>query len=1149
MVLRIKDEHYVKERLKDEDFVIVSGLPLSGKTTLISKIENLCRDFLKCKEGEILYIQLPNYFNNEEELEKWRKLIEDLKGKRKIILEGRNYVIKLVLGKVTLSKEISLSSPDIYITGNAVTYDSLNALKLVSDLMGEKPSEVILYKILEYSSVTIFDYTTIIPKLVEEAVQLYKKNKLDNILKIVKNLKLLFYSFPKNEKIVGEDAILLSILLVLPNPEEIKKIWSELSDSWKELIYYRIDSALRLLPGKAKSVIENFLEDNIKLEISIKKAIEFKPKYLRNEINSNSILDVSNFVKFEGEDIMVMENNQYKSVKVIPFHDEIQIATSYLLNETSLRIVGNVFDGKTTLAKLILYNLHSLAPHYVIVDGSKENSIEIAKKIRENGGVVLIYVDYHSDGENYLNIEKIYNLSKNINNLLYLAVLTYDLDRIKVFYNSKRLSFKRVVQKYLSYAPNFKILNEQSKSLIFSTSFLKYVLYVAKGEISDEVIQNYKKDYQNKILNYIIKVIFNNNESKIKEYYPLFILSRIYHSPIPMRLSSEVFGLKDEVILKWFNSGNVSYYSKVLMKNKGLKFDKNVNKELIEKIQNFVLNTVKGKVNLEEELLEIYSKIIMGDENSIGKNFEDILGSKINNLNSEVILGNVDLNIDSVFDKLEDNYLLRVNDYCNKIKELSKMVMEDIIKTGDINITSAQKYWKGLIENFGRILSILISPNSSLECFSEAIMHFPFITRVAVNLDWFLKYNDNIVGRILREKDENLAYEYLKGLFPIVLYDFDHIQPKISGIISDIIKISGITEATRLYANTLLVVINYHLRNNEEVLRLISEIDNIKVPEIPRLLFKVTLITELIENAMNIGNVGFIDKIYEKFIESFNRFKSIVKKINEEQFLEVQEFFFIKFMHVEDMKEYLYELDSKILAYLASIYFKTCKEENITSLLKDLEKSTEGWYNVALRKIKGKNFDSSDLELLFNTIKIRLAKSLMTGGRYEYKTHLQSIIDLFNNIKYLINSFELIGSLAVAKDLAEASLKGIINKSYLGYQIFYDIASALLGNEESKKEFYDKLEAYAKDIATEEKSSVNDELGELGYLLNYDLGLVGLLFYYLFKNDIEKFNYVINYIKNNLSGCDFKVLLNLIEKFKINERVKPMLIASLILFI
>ncbi|WP_048051835.1 hypothetical protein [Saccharolobus islandicus] len=171
---------------------------------------------------------------------------------RRGIIEGRTYIIDLLLGKVSIVNTLSLQSPCLDFRGNAVSMKNIDAIKRIYKY-GIKDDKVIS-KILMYSTVPMPNYFTIIPKLVNEGIELYKQGKLDKILEVVLGVKRLYSSFPKID-ISKEDSITYALGLVLPRNIDFKKAWGELSETWKELIYYRLDSALRLLPGSAEKII------------------------------------------------------------------------------------------------------------------------------------------------------------------------------------------------------------------------------------------------------------------------------------------------------------------------------------------------------------------------------------------------------------------------------------------------------------------------------------------------------------------------------------------------------------------------------------------------------------------------------------------------------------------------------------------------------------------------------------------------------------------------------------------------------------------------------------------------------------------------------------------------------------------------------
>ncbi|BDB98510.1 hypothetical protein [Saccharolobus caldissimus] len=428
---RIFKAKQIEEMLSDKDKVFIGGLPFSGKTTLINKFYN------KHKSEEIQFIELPKKFNSINELNEWKNKIKEI---RRGIIEGRTYVIELLLGKVSIVNTPSLQSPYLDFRGNAVSMKSIDAIKRIYK-NGIKDDKAVS-KILMYSTIAMPNYFTVIPKLVNEGIELYKQGKLDKILEVVLGVKRLYSSFPKID-ISGEDSITYALGSVLPRDIDFKTAWSELSETWKELIYYRLDSALRLLPGSAEKIIgqkdvkplgdkvdvadiEPFFVDlaewgksiildgnNLCIVGPLRSAKSSLANYIYSMVNSKdvSLLDYNNYdllnldkkIKSESKKyIAVLTDDIFYSIpaecKVIESRSYIKDFIDYLYLKNNVRRV----EGAKTDVPIHYYYLY---------------------KLKYNMSDEQIYNEYKSDMNKYI-INTIFGNNKElINNYLPLLIV------------------------------------------------------------------------------------------------------------------------------------------------------------------------------------------------------------------------------------------------------------------------------------------------------------------------------------------------------------------------------------------------------------------------------------------------------------------------------------------------------------------------------------------------------------------------------------------------------------------------------------------------------------------------------------------------------------------------------------------------------
>ncbi|BFI75731.1 hypothetical protein [Sulfurisphaera ohwakuensis] len=541
---------------------LIGGLPFSGKTTLIKEA---CEGY--CEENGIEFIELPKKFNSVDELNQWR---ERIKGIQKAVIEGRNYIIDLLLGKVSVADKPSLQSLYLDLRGNLVSMKSLDAIKRVYN-SGIKDDKVVS-RILMYSTIAMPNYYTVIPKLVDEGIELYRQGKLDDMLELVLGLKRLYYSFPKGD-IRGEQSVIYALEKVIPRDVDFKTAWRELSDTWKELTYYRLDSALRLLPGTAEKIISQsevkptgdrvnlvYVDpffvglaeegasillngDNLCIVGPIRSGKSTLASYIRSMVNIGEIVDYNNYdllglkQKLTSKDkrfIAVLTNDIYLSLpltcKVINSDDYIEDFIDYLyLKENRL------VKRKSSIYEIPRYYYHL----YRLKKMSKKQIIN----------------EYKSDMTKYL-IGTIFGNNKDlVNNYLPLLILG---------------------RKYLPLPPRvseiiLRYFNKQIDETFvkwFSVFDFRYYEVEEKKEIKakeNEVLQKVREELikevkEKKLEDDLLKVFFDNPIpfkiaisningfiATAKGYYSPIVQKLLYNPDIVDRLDFELDGRLQEV--------------------------------------------------------------------------------------------------------------------------------------------------------------------------------------------------------------------------------------------------------------------------------------------------------------------------------------------------------------------------------------------------------------------------------------------------------------------------------------------------------------------------------------------------------------------------------------------------------------------------
>ncbi|QXJ32294.1 hypothetical protein J5U21_01945 [Saccharolobus shibatae] len=447
---KILKSKQIEKMIYNRDKVLIGGLPFSGKTTLIREA---CQDY--CNENGIQVIELPKKFNSIDELNEWKQKIKEVP---KAIIEGRNYIIELILGKVSIADKPSLQSPYLDFRGNVVSMRSIDAIKRIyeNDIRDDKA----ISKILMYSTIAMPNYYTIIPKLVNEGIELYKQGKLDKVLEIVLGLKRLYSSFPKAD-ISGEDSIVYALGLVLPRDIDFKTAWNELSETWKELIYYRLDSVLRLLPGSAEKIISQ------------------------------------RDVKSLGDKVSVVDIDPF-------FVDLAEWGKSIILNDNNLCIIGPIRSAKSTLANYIYSVINS--KDIDIIDYNNYDLLNLSKKIMsENKRYIAVLTDdifysifpecnvidsnnYVKDFIDYLYLKNNAKRKRDVNTDVPLHY--YHLYRLKYKMNKEQIKseYKSDMSKYIIntiFGNNKELINNYLPLLILGKNYLPLPTKVS------EIVLNY----------------------------------------------------------------------------------------------------------------------------------------------------------------------------------------------------------------------------------------------------------------------------------------------------------------------------------------------------------------------------------------------------------------------------------------------------------------------------------------------------------------------------------------------------------------------------------------------------------------------------------------------------------------------------------
>lgn len=373
---------------------------------------------------------------------------------------------------------------------------SIDAIKRIYK-NGIKDDKVVS-KILMYSTITTPNYFTIIPKLVNEGIELYKQGKLDKVLEIVLGVKRLYSSFPKID-INGEDSITYALGSVLPRNIDFKTAWSELSETWKELVYYRLDSALRLLPGSAEKIIGQK---------------DIKP--LGDKVE---VVDIEPF-----------------------FVDLVEWGKSIILDGNNLCIVGPLRSAKSSLANYIYSMVNS--KDVSLLDYNNYDLLSLDKKIKsENKKYIAVLTDdifysipveckviesrsYIKDFIDYLylknNVRRVKGANPNVPiHYYYLYKLKYNMSDEQI-YNE----YKSDMNKYITntiFGNNKELINNYLSLLILGK---KYLLLPVK--VSEIVLNSLNKQIDKTFINWFSVFDFTDYDVDANEEMEKAVYEALY---------------------------------------------------------------------------------------------------------------------------------------------------------------------------------------------------------------------------------------------------------------------------------------------------------------------------------------------------------------------------------------------------------------------------------------------------------------------------------------------------------------------------------------------------------------------------------------------------------------------------------------------
>ena len=594
-----------------------------------------------------------------------------------------------------------------------------------------------------------------------------------------------------------------------------------------------------------------------------------------------------------------------------------------------------------------------------------------------------------------------------------------------------------------------------------------YVIVRQEDNIEETItdaLEHFFKDYWE----YVYNVIFDGDPNKALWYSPLLAVYEKYSTPIPEKIS----------ILLLKNSGRknieendviIKWFSKCRTPFKVIKSEEYgtdiVDKIDVEKLIRETASDISNNICSIDDIIELYSYLFLSENERKEIPNQELRNYFGNNLAFvKIILPYI---IDNLKEKID------VSKYCKDF----------------LNPTLS------LYRLLGRI-KIVLMKNADDNCSSIALNYLTNIAKEGKS-EWIKFFLDDILrNQIVLQ---NNSYQLSVLLFNYLKYSTDEIE-KIKRILD---KIENKTK----YSVFVKSFINY--------------LDG----DLGSLQFENPLWAVLTYGFFGIYSLSNHDllklaQVYDKFRKSYLAIKNN-KEIKVDSNL--KDFFPID----RGVFEYVDELKDRLDAGIGYTLLLTHpREESARATIELAEKLVMNWYNRIRNKIKeGKIKDNEVMDLL-QIYQIKLMKSLVSGGKYEYKSVLRDIIEIEGLTKY-ITVQNIKGSILIASSIAKKIL-GIeqkvekISGASLDFIIY--IASEIILGSEDKSKFFDFIAGQIR----------NKQEG-------IDKALVGIISAFI-KNDKKELEDAINYAKENY----YSIMLEILTRY-IND--KRMFVVSLIPYV
>ncbi|BFI75614.1 hypothetical protein [Sulfurisphaera ohwakuensis] len=581
----------------------------------------------------------------------------------------------------------------------------------------------------------------------------------------------------------------------------------------------------------------------------------------------------------------------------------------------------------------------------------------------------------------------------------------------------------------------------------------------------NKALENFYYDYWE----YVYNVIFDADPNKILWYSPILAIYDKYNTSIPIQIS--LFVLKstgrknvndNDLILKWFSKCNIPFRIPKSPDYYTDVLDQINVDDLLRKISEEIVNSIRTSEAVDN-ILEAYSYLTINEGNE--PNIVSELNTYFDNN-----LSFVKIILPYIVEKIKDK--IDVERYC---KELG--------------------YLKQPYETLARIKGILMK-RADENCYSLAIDTLLSASKNG-KVEWIRFVLDDILTNINYLKKS--SYKIIAMLFNYLKYSRD-----------DIDKIKKIF---------------YNVENESKYSIFLKSLLDYNDGSLDDLSFDNPLWATLGYGFLGIYSLSNHDllklaMIYDKFRKSYSIVKS--NKISTDD-PHLKDFFPIN----NGIHDYIDELKDRLDAGIGYTLLLTHpKEESARATIELAEKLMLNWYTRIKNKLKsGKIKDEEAMDLL-KIYQIKLMKSLISGGKYEYKSVLQDITEL-ENLSNIVYEPDVKGSLSIASYIAKRVL-GMEEKPRLFSGTTLDlliyISSEILLGAEDKSKFFDFIANQIK----------NKEEG-------IDKALVGIIISVI-RNDKKELDKALEYARENY----YSVMLEILSRY-VNDR--KMFVVTLIPYI